>query len=425
MHWVLIQNSGSVTPMRRIIGAEGLTKILPPSTKAVDGVSFSVGEGEVFGFLGPNGAGKTTTMRILCTLASVSEGTATVAGYDVKSEPAQVRRNIGVVPQEITLDNELKGIENLMLSAKLQHVPKKEALERASQLLGLVELDGAAGRRVRTYSGGMKRRLQLITALIHRPRIIFLDEPTSGLDVQTRTKIREYLRHLNRDRLTIFMTTHYLEEADQLSHRVAIMDYGTIKVSGTPSELKGRLHGDILTLEFAGSVADLSGLLGDIDNVAEVTRSGSTYRLKLPRVETALTGIVEGVKAKGLKIKQMSLTKPTMDQVFPSHGQVDEGCGRAPEQRRNLWGRHGGGEEEVISEGFVPGGDVVVHGDLTVHGSADLNATVRVDGAVKCEDLDVGGDFQSKSLTSNRARVGGHMTIEGALEASRLTSEVT
>jgi len=300
----------------KIIDVEGLTKVFPPSTKAVDGVSFSVDEGEIFGFLGPNGAGKTTTMRVLSTLTSITEGTATVAGHDVGREPGPVRESIGVVPQEVTLDNELKGIENLMLSARLQHVPKKEALEQAGELLRLVELDGAADKRVRTYSGGMKRRLQLTTALIHRPKVLFLDEPTSGLDIQTRTKVWEYLKQLNRDGLTIFMTTHYLEEADQLSNRVAIMDHGVIKVSGIPSELKDRLHGDVLTLEFVDGAGDLTTLLKRIGEVAEVTRTGEVYRLKLPKVETAMPGILSAVTASGLKIKQMSLTKPTMDQVF-------------------------------------------------------------------------------------------------------------
>jgi len=302
--------------MSKIIEAEGLTKVFPPSTKAVDGISFSVDEGEIFGFLGPNGAGKTTTMRILSTLSSITAGTATVAGHDVRSSPGAVRQSIGVVPQEITLDSELKGMENLMLSAKLQHVPKQEALQRAKELLQLVELDGASDRRVRTYSGGMKRRLQLITALVHRPQVLFLDEPTSGLDVQTRTRIWEYLKQLNREGLTVFMTTHYLEEADQLSHRVAIMDHGAIKVSGTPSELKDRLHGDVLTLEFVDGAGDLTALLEKIENVAEVVRKGEEYRLKLPKVETAMPGILSAVTAGGLKIKQMSLTKPTMDQVF-------------------------------------------------------------------------------------------------------------
>jgi len=300
----------------KAVEVEGLTKVYPPSTKAVDGVTFSVDEGEIFGLLGPNGAGKTTIMRILATLASITEGKAMVAGHDVSADPGAVRSVIGVVPQEMTLDNELKGTENLLLSAKLHHVPKKVALERARDLLRLVELENAGDKRVRTYSGGMKRRLQLITALIHQPRILFLDEPTVGLDIQTRTRIWDYLQRLNGEGLTIFMTTHYLEEADQLSHRVAIMDHGRIAISGSPAQLKESLHGDILTLEVVDGGNDLTGFLEGLDGVSAVARVGDAYRLKLPKVETALSNIIASVTEKGLKIRETSFTKPTMDQVF-------------------------------------------------------------------------------------------------------------
>lgn len=300
----------------KAIEVEGLTKVYPPSTKAVDRVTFSVDEGETFGLLGPNGAGKTTIMRILATLASVSEGRAMVAGHDVSREPAAVRSSIGVVPQEITLDDELKGMENLMLSAKLHRVPREVGLERARELLRLVELENAGDKRVRTYSGGMKRRLQLITALIHRPRIVFLDEPTVGLDIQTRTRIWDYLQQLNRNGLTIFMTTHYLEEADLLSHRVAIMDKGRIMVSGSPSKLKESLKGDILTLRLADGGSDCTSFLEGLEGVSQVTRVGDSYRVKLPRVETALPSIIASITAKNLRIRETSFTKPTMDQVF-------------------------------------------------------------------------------------------------------------
>jgi ABC-2 type transport system ATP-binding protein len=302
--------------MTKIIEAEELTKVYPPSTKAVDGVSFTIDEGEIFGFLGPNGAGKTTTMRILATLASITEGRAMVAGYDVRENPSAVRNQIGVVPQEMTLDNELKGIENLLLSARLHHVPKQVALDRARDLLQLVELENASDNRVHTYSGGMKRRLQLVTALIHQPRILFLDEPTAGLDIQTRTRIWEYLQQLNRDGLTVFMTTHYLEEADQLSDRVAIMDHGRIVVSGSPADLKESLRGDILTLRIADGGNDFTHFLENIENVSEVVRTGDVYRLKLQKLETALPTIITRIAARGLTISETSFTKPTMDQVF-------------------------------------------------------------------------------------------------------------
>jgi ABC-2 type transport system ATP-binding protein len=303
--------------MSNIIEVEGLTKTYPPSSKVVDGVSFRVGEGEVFSLLGPNGAGKTTTIRMLTTLASITEGTAKVGGRDVARDAGGVRSLIGVVPQEVALDNELKGIENLLLAAKLHQVPDDAARKRATELLRLVELEGSMGNRVRTYSGGMKRRLQLVTALIHQPRVLFLDEPTVGLDIQTRTKIWDYIELLNRENgLTIFMTTHYLEEADKLSDIVAIIDHGIIKVSGSPADLKESLHGDTLTISVEAGGDELTEFLRSVPNVIEVTRTDDLYRLKLPRVESALPAIIAGIASRDLKITETSFSKPTLDQVF-------------------------------------------------------------------------------------------------------------
>jgi len=303
--------------MGNIIEADSLTKSFESSRRVVDGASFSVGAGEVFSLLGPNGAGKTTTIRMLTTLTAITEGTAIIAGHDVNKDPKAVREAIGVVPQEVTLDNELKGIENLLLTAKLQHVPDSEAKTRSMELLRLVELDEFAGKRVGTYSGGMKRRLQLVAALVHQPKILFLDEPTVGLDIQTRTKIWDYIGQLNEEQgVTIFMTTHYLEEADQLSDVVAIMDHGTVKVAGTPKELKASLHGDVLTLTVEGGREDLTIFLKSIPGVIEVTRTDDTYRLKLPKVEAALPQIVTSIASRGLTITETSFSKPTLDQVF-------------------------------------------------------------------------------------------------------------
>lgn len=199
--------------MSRIIEAEALAKIYSGKVKAVDHISFSVDEGEVFGFLGPNGAGKTTTIKMLNTLARITEGRASVAGYDVSRSPGDVRDSIGVVPQELTADDELTGMENMMLMATLHHVRGGEARSKSTDLLKLVDLSDAANRKTRTYSGGMRRRLQLVMGLLHEPKVLFLDEPTLGLDIQTRSKMWEYIKGLNRDRgLTVFMTTHYLEE---------------------------------------------------------------------------------------------------------------------------------------------------------------------------------------------------------------------
>jgi ABC-2 type transport system ATP-binding protein len=266
--------------------------------------------------LGPNGAGKTTTIKMLDTLASITKGRASVAGYDVSRQPAAVRDSIGVVPQELTADEELKGIENLMLSARLHHVPGVEAKRRGVELLKLVDLEGAAGRKVKTFSGGMRRRLQLVMGLIHTPKVLFLDEPTLGLDIQTRKNMWEYIQRLNREsKLTVFMTTHYLEEADALCNRVAIIDNGTIKVSGSPSELKERLGGDILSIQVSEG-PDLTEFFKAVAGASAVTRAGGVYRIKLPRAERALPAILDGLTKKGLAVMEISFTKPTLDQVF-------------------------------------------------------------------------------------------------------------
>jgi ABC-2 type transport system ATP-binding protein len=300
----------------KIIEAENLTKTYKKTVKAVDHTSFSVEEGELFGFLGPNGAGKTTTIKMLTTLATVTLGKATVAGYDVSKDPGEVRKVIGVVPQELTADDELKGIENLLLAAKLHHVRNDLARKKARDLLKLLELENAAERRVKTYSGGMRRRLQLAMGLIHDPKILFLDEPTLGLDIQTRQNMWTYIRHLNQDEgITVFMTTHYLEEADNLCGRIAIIDNGVIEVSGPPSELKANLGGNILTLQILGG-ADISTVLKGIQDVTEVVKESDTYKIKLASVETALPTIVDTVTRKGLKISDINLAKPTLNQVF-------------------------------------------------------------------------------------------------------------
>ena len=299
-----------------IIEAENLTKVYKGKVKAVDNISFHVEEGEIFGFLGPNGAGKTTTIKMLNTIASITSGRATVAGQDVTKHPSAVRDVIGVVPQELTADDELKGIENILLAARLHHVRGDEAKKRADELLKLVDLDTSAERRVKTYSGGMRRRLQLAIGLIHTPRILFLDEPTLGLDIQTRTKMWEYMARLNKEKgLTIFMTTHYLEEADGLCDRVAIIDHGVIKASGSPSELKEKVGGDVLNIELS-SGPDITDFLKSIPDVSDVIRTDQAYRIKLPRAEKALPAVVEGVTKKGLEIREISFTKPTLDEVF-------------------------------------------------------------------------------------------------------------
>jgi ABC-2 type transport system ATP-binding protein len=300
-----------------IIKAMDLTKVYGGKVKAVDHISFNVVEGEIFGFLGPNGAGKTTTIKMLNTLASITEGRATVAGHDVSKDPAAVRKSIGVVPQELTADDELNGTENMMLMARLHQVSRASAKSRIVELLRLVDLEEASGRKVKTYSGGMRRRLQLVMGLLHEPKILFLDEPTLGLDVQTRSRMWHYIKGLNRERgLTVFMTTHYLDEADSLCDRIAIIDHGTIRVSGTPAELKEAHGGDIITLTLTDDKEDLTTFLSSIEGVKGVARDGRVYKITLPKTEKALPAIVAGVVQKEVEIEEITFSKPTLDQVF-------------------------------------------------------------------------------------------------------------
>jgi ABC-2 type transport system ATP-binding protein len=300
-----------------IIEAEGLTKTYGGKLKAVDHISFRVAEGEIFGFLGPNGAGKTTTIKMLNTLASITDGKATVAGHDVAREPGAVRKSIGVVPQELTADDELSGAENMILMGRLHQLSGSQARAKVDNLLGLVDLQDAAHRKVKTYSGGMRRRLQMVMGLLHEPKVLFLDEPTLGLDVQTRSKMWHYIKSLNKERgLTVFMTTHYLDEADSLCDRIAIIDHGTIKISGTPSELKAAHGGEIITITLPEGAEDLTPFFSRIEGVSEVTKDGAAYKIKLPNTEKALPAIVAGVLQKGVEIEGISFSKPSLDQVF-------------------------------------------------------------------------------------------------------------
>jgi ABC-2 type transport system ATP-binding protein len=300
-----------------IISAKDLTKVYKGKVKAVDHISFDVAEGEIFGFLGPNGAGKTTTIKMLNTLASITEGTATVAGHNVAKEPGAVREAIGVVPQELTADDELSGSENMMLMARLHQVSRAKAKESIGGLMKLVDLEDAASRKVKTYSGGMRRRLQLVMGLLHQPKVLFLDEPTLGLDVQTRSKMWQYIKGLNKERgLTVFMTTHYLDEADSLCDRIAIIDHGAIKVSGPPADLKATHGGDIVTLTLSDGAEDFTSFFMGIEGVQSVNRDGKVYRIRLPHTEKALPAIVAGVLQKGVEMQEISFSKPTLDQVF-------------------------------------------------------------------------------------------------------------
>jgi ABC-2 type transport system ATP-binding protein len=299
-----------------IIKAEGLTKVFNHSLVAVDHVNFEIKRGEIYGFLGPNGAGKTTTINMLITILKPTEGKATVLGYDILKQNNDVRNVIGVVPQEYTADEDLTGLENVLLCADMYGIPRKIANERAVDLLKLVELTEFKDKRVETFSGGMRRRLELACGLINRPKILFLDEPTLGLDVQTRTATWEYIRKLKKEYgMTLFMTTHYLEEADSLCDRVAIIDHGKIVVVGTPEGLKHSLGGDIITIGIKEDV-DVTDLISKVENVKEVKKENDTYRIKAEFGEVTAPLIIENLRKKGYAVAKLSLTEPTLNEVY-------------------------------------------------------------------------------------------------------------
>jgi ABC-2 type transport system ATP-binding protein len=299
-----------------VIRTESLTKIFNSHLVAVDHVNFDVKRGEIFGFLGPNGAGKTTTINMLITILKPTEGKASVLGFDIAKQDNDVRNVIGVVPQEYTADEDLTGLENIFLCADLYGIPRRVAKERAEELLKLVELTDFKDKRVQTFSGGMRRRLELACGLINRPKILFLDEPTLGLDVQTRTATWSYIRKLKKEYgMTLFMTTHYLEEADSLCDRVAIIDHGRIVVVGTPEELKHGLGGDIITIGIKEN-DDVADLIAKVEHVKEVKKENGSYRIKAEYGEVTAPLIIEALRKKGYNVTKLSLTEPTLNEVY-------------------------------------------------------------------------------------------------------------
>ncbi len=307
---------GAQTQIPAVVKVENLSKTFG-QLKAVDNVSFEVMEGEIFGFLGPNGAGKSTTINMLTTMIRPTSGKAIVCGYDVHSHANDVRRNVGVVPQEYTADEDMTGLQNILLCADLYGLPRGDSKPHAWDLLRLVELQDAAQRKVRTYSGGMRRRLELACGLINYPRLLFLDEPTLGLDVQTRTAVWNYIRMLKEQyKMTLFLTTHYLEEADSLCDRIAIIDHGHIVAIGSPDDLKASVGGDIMVVGVSEAEPDISSEIAKLKLVKEVKKSGADYRIKAEMGEEASPQIMEVVRSQGLHVTKISLTKPTLDEVY-------------------------------------------------------------------------------------------------------------
>jgi ABC-2 type transport system ATP-binding protein len=307
----------AAAPLDEVLRIERLTKSFDGKTNAVDGISFTVMQGEIFGFLGPNGAGKSTTINMLTTILRPTAGNATVCGHDLTKEQNAVRRSIGVVPQESTADEDLTGIENVLLCADFYGISRKVSRPRAQELLALVELTKYAGNKVSTYSGGMKRRLELASGLINRPKLLFLDEPTLGLDVQTRAAVWDYIRRLKEEfHMTLFMTTHYLDEADNLCDRIALIDRGKILTVGSPRELKESIGGDIIEVQVQEGMPDLTPSIKGIANIVEVRRMGSDYRIKTLLGEETAPAVMEALRVAGGKVSKISISKPSLDQVY-------------------------------------------------------------------------------------------------------------
>ena len=293
---------------------------------AVDHVSFEVEEGEIFGFLGPNGAGKTTTIKMLNTLTRISSGSARVHGYDVAKKPAEVRKVIGVVPQEMTLDREMTGRENLVVQGKLYGISPERLSKKAEELLSLVDLQEVSSREVNTYSWGMQKRLELVMGLVNDPRIVFLDEPTLGLDAQTRSAIWGYVRKLSTEyHVTVFLTTHYLEEADELCGRIAIIDGGKIRAQGTPGELKDSMGGETITLRLKERVdgPSVQQALSQIDSVVSVKVSADVCEVATTAWEKVAPRLVIELSRKGIEVQAMDVKKMSLNDVFLKHISAD------------------------------------------------------------------------------------------------------
>jgi ABC-2 type transport system ATP-binding protein len=287
--------------------------------QALDGVTFSVREGEVFGLLGPNGAGKSTTVRVLVTLTAPDEGIASVQGHDVLREPNAVRRSIGYVPQESGIDRRATGRENLMLQGRVYGMKSSQLRSRIDELVEVVGIADAADRLVEGYSGGMRRRLDIALGLVHRPRVLFLDEPTTGLDPEARVAMWEEVGRLaEQESLTILLTTHYLEEADKLADRLAIVSQGKIVAEGAPEELKSQLSGDAIHVELSdGRLADARAVLERANAHVEATLpDGRTLVSRVPDGGQALPGILSALAADGIPVASVSINRPSLDDVY-------------------------------------------------------------------------------------------------------------
>ena len=302
-----------------VIETRGLRRVFRSrgrQVEAVAGVDLDVREGEIFGFLGPNGAGKTTTLRMLATLLPPSGGSARVAGCDLATQPGRIRERIGYVGQAGGADREITGRTELVFQGRLYGLSAEAARKRAVELLTMLELKAAADRKIGTYSGGQKRRLDIGLGLVHDPQLLFLDEPTTGLDPQSRARVWDEVRRMHDRGVTVFLTTHYLDEADSLCDRVAIIDYGKIVAQGTPEELKREIAGDVVTLSVGGEQQRAFELIGDQPFVREAKIENGFVLLYVDRGEEAMPAILRLLDGANLQLKTVELHRPSLDDVF-------------------------------------------------------------------------------------------------------------
>jgi ABC-2 type transport system ATP-binding protein len=300
----------------QVLQCDDLRKTFADGFEAVRGITFDIEEGEAFGLLGPNGAGKTTTMRMLGTLLTPSGGRATVAGHDVVREASAVRRAIGFAMQEAGLARYATGREHLLMMGRLYGLTRAGARARADELLALFGLEEAADREVRTYSGGMRRRIDLACGLVHKPRLLFLDEPTTGVDPTSRAALWDELRRLQGEGVSLFLTTHYLEEADRLCDRLAIVDRGVIVARGTPDELKAEVGADVVTVGLGESEPAAAAAVLEALGRVRVAGGGRSIALELTDGAAAVAGIVERLRGAGIVPATITVARPTLDDVF-------------------------------------------------------------------------------------------------------------
>ena len=302
-----------------VIETRGLRRVFRSrqrQVEAVAGVDLNVLRGEIFGFLGPNGAGKTTTLRMLATLLPPSGGTARVAGCDLATQPARIRERIGYVGQAGGSDREITARTELEFQGRLYGMSGAAARSRASELIAMLELEAAADRKVGTYSGGQKRRLDIGLGLVHDPQLLFLDEPTTGLDPQSRARVWDEVRRMHDRGTTVFLTTHYLDEADALCHRVAIIDHGKIVAEGTPEELKRDIAGDVVTLSVAGEPQAAFELIKSQPFVRDAKVENGFVLLYVDRGEVAMPAILRLLEGANMPLQTVELHRPSLDDVF-------------------------------------------------------------------------------------------------------------